>query len=266
MRDLNSLQAELKETKQEWLRYKIEADSKKLSINGSFGKLGSKYSPLYAPELLIQTTITGQLCLLMLIERLEAIGAEVVSANTDGVVVYFNGALEHKIEQVLWEWMLDTSFELERTDYKLLASRDVNNYCAVKLDGKIKGKGIFAGAGLAKNPDMPIIYNAVARYLATGIAPSVTIRECQDITQFVTVRRVQGGATWQGEHLGKAVRFYKSSEIASDCCIHYATNSNRVPNSAGCRPLMTLPDTFPADVDYHYYETEAEKLLCEVGL
>ena len=65
----------------------VTADVLKIAVNGSFGKLGSKYSALFAPELLIQTTITGQLCLLMLIERLEDAGARVVSANTDGVVI-----------------------------------------------------------------------------------------------------------------------------------------------------------------------------------
>ncbi|KKS65278.1 MAG: hypothetical protein UV34_C0020G0001, partial [Parcubacteria group bacterium GW2011_GWB1_42_6] len=36
---------------------------------------------------MIQVTITGQLALLMLIERLELCGVPVISANTDGLVV-----------------------------------------------------------------------------------------------------------------------------------------------------------------------------------
>lgn len=58
----------------------------KIVLNGTFGKLGSKYSFLYSPNLMIQVTITGQLALLMLIEALEAAGISVVSANTDGIV------------------------------------------------------------------------------------------------------------------------------------------------------------------------------------
>ena len=73
---------------------KVTADTLKIVVNGSFGKLGSKYSTLYAPNLLIQTTITGQLALLMLIERVEAVGAKVVSANTDGIVVFAHKRLE----------------------------------------------------------------------------------------------------------------------------------------------------------------------------
>lgn len=245
---------------------KVTADVLKIAINGSFGKLGSKYSALFAPELLIQTTITGQLALLMLIEAIELAGAKVVSANTDGVVILCPRKLEKRVEEVAFDWMLSTSFDLERTDYRELASRDVNNYVAVKLDGKTKGKGVFASAGLAKNPDDPIIAHAVVQYVAHAIPLEITIRNCKDITQFVVIRRVQGGATWQGEYLGKAVRFYHSNTVPSAQCIHYATNSNRVPNSAGAQPLMQLPDTFPEDVDYNYYLVEAEKLLREVGL
>lgn len=243
----------------------VTADTLKIAVNGSFGKLGSKYSALYAPELLIQTTITGQLALLMLIERMELVGVRVASANTDGIVCVCPKSREGKMQEVAFEWMLDTSYELERVDYSAVASRDVNSYVAVKTNGDVKGKGCFAPPSLAKNPDLPIVYQAVAKQIADGTPAEKTIRECKDITKFVTVRRVQGGAEWRGEYVGKAVRFYYSTEVADDECIHYAKNSNRVPKSAGAKPLMDLPDTFPTDVNYQAYIVEAEKLLAEVG-
>lgn len=244
---------------------KVTADTLKIAVNGSFGKLGSKYSALYAPELLIQTTITGQLALLMLIERMELNGIRVASANTDGIVCVCAKDREQLMEEIAFDWMLDTSYELERNDYKVIASRDVNSYVAVKTDGSVKGKGCFAPPSLAKNPDLPIVYQAVAKYIADGTPIEQTIKGCTDIRQFVTVRRVQGGAEWRGEYLGKAVRFYYSTEIADDECIHYAKNSNRVPKSAGAKPLMQLPDKIPSDINYDAYIVEAEKLLAEVG-
>lgn len=244
---------------------KVVADTLKIAVNGSFGKLGSKYSALYAPDLLIQTTLTGQLALLMLIERLEEVGVRVVSANTDGIVIHHKKDLLSAVQQIMWDWMLDTSYSLERTDYVAIASRDVNNYVAVKHDGTAKGKGCFASGGLQKNPDQIIVYEAVAAYIATGEPIDKTITQCGDITKFCTVRQVKGGAKWRGELLGKAVRFYLATSTASEECIHYSINNNRVPKSAGARPLMQLPDTFPADVDYRAYLVAAEKLLCEVG-
>jgi len=232
---------------------KVTNETLKIVVNGSFGKLGSKWSILYAPNLLIQTTITGQLCLLMLIEAYEAAGAQVVSANTDGVVVLAPNALEVTIAQANWDWMMATSYELERTDYAALHSRDVNNYIAVKLDGSTKGKGVFGGAAISKNPDFPIVADAMAQHLSGNADFRDVIRNCKDVTQFVTVRKVTGGAEWRGDLLGKSVRFYYSTRAAQDEAITYAKSGNKVPKSDGAKPLMDLPDTMPDDVDFERY-------------
>lgn len=244
---------------------KVTAETLKIAVNGSFGKLGSKYSALYAPEMLIQTTITGQLALLMLIERFELAGGRVVSANTDGVVVLYKKDVEQKIAAVAWDWMLDTSFQLEESRYRALASRDVNNYVAIKLDGSVKCKGVFAAGGLAKNPDREIIYDAVAQHIANGTSIETTIRACTDIKKFLTLRKVNGGGVWRGQYLGRAVRFYLSTSVPQTECIQYSTNSNRVPKSSGAMPVMELPKNFPTDVDYEAYIDEAKDLQVEVG-
>lgn len=244
---------------------KVTADTLKITINGAFGKLGSKYSFLYSPQLLIQTTLTGQLALLMLIERMENAGIRVVSANTDGIVLYGDNKFESAMAGVAWDWMLDTTFELERTDYRCLASRDVNNYLAVKLDGSVKGKGIFAPPSLAKNPDCPIVYEAAAARIAHGTPIERTVRDCRNVEKFIVVRRVTGGAVWNDQYLGKAVRYYYASDVPPDQAITYRKNGNKVPKSQGTMPLMQLPDDLPSNIDYQIYENEARKLLNEVG-
>ena len=244
---------------------KVVADTLKIVVNGSFGKLGSKWSTLYAPELLIQTTITGQLALLMLIESLAEKGVKTVSANTDGVVVLCNKDQELTVEEIVFDWELTTSYTLERTDYSAIASRDVNNYVAVKPDGSAKGKGVFASPGLSKNPDAMIIYKAVVEHVANGTPIDRTVIECRDIKQFVKVRQVKGGAVWRGEELGKATRFYYSADIPEGECLRYVLNGNKVPMSDGARPLMDLPDEFPDDVDYYRYIQSAKQLLKDIG-
>ncbi|TGW06097.1 hypothetical protein EN788_43975, partial [Mesorhizobium sp. M2D.F.Ca.ET.145.01.1.1] len=67
---------------------KVKDKGFKIALNGVYGKLGSRHSILYAPHLLISVTLTGQLTLLMLIERAERAGIKVVSGNTDGVMFY----------------------------------------------------------------------------------------------------------------------------------------------------------------------------------
>jgi len=244
---------------------KVTADTLKICVNGSFGKLGSKWSALYAPDLLIQTTITGQLALLMLIEKLELEGISVVSANTDGVVIHAHKDRLDDLRNIAFDWMLETSYELEETHYRCIASRDVNTYVAVTTDGEAKRKGAFANGGLAKNPDCSIAFDAVAAFLANGTPVEQTINDCDDITKFVLVRRVTGGAEWKGQYLGKAVRFYYSDDFENSAQIDYAKNGNKVSKSDGCKPLMDLPESLPTDIDRPRYIDMAKKLLCEVG-
>lgn len=242
------------------------ADTLKIVCNSSFGKMGSLYSFLYSPELLIQVTITGQLALLMLIERMADAGIEVMSANTDGIVVRCPHSRLDVLDNITWEWQMDTTYPLERTEYKLLASRDVNNYFAIKTNDSIKGKGVFAADSLMKNPDQQIVPTAVKQYGLDGTPISETIRNCTDIKKFLTVRTVRGGALWHNEYLGKTVRFYASNSLDRSAPIVYQTNGNKVPKSDGSVPVMELPDRLPDDINYELYINSAEKLKLGVGL
>ena len=173
---------------------KVTADSLKITINGSFGKLGSKWSTLYSPDLMIQVTITGQLALLMLIEAIEAAGIQVVSGNTDGIVIKCPKSMIDRLNEIIQWWEKTTGFETEETQYLAVYSRDVNNYVALKPDGKVKLKGAYAEPGLQKNPANQICVEAVVAYLKSGTPVEETIMNCDDVTKFVTVRSVTGGA------------------------------------------------------------------------
>jgi hypothetical protein len=252
-----------------------EANTKKIALNGTFGKLGSIYSFLYAPDLLIQVTITGQLSLLMLIERLELAGISVKSANTDGIVCYYRTDQRRLLEEIIWNWELDTTYELEESEYKILASRDVNNYVAITRGNKVKTKGVFAPSFyasdkptqfmLSKNPDRYAVSLAVIAYLQHGTPIEETILLCKDIRHFISVTKVTGGAVWRGKEIGKTIRFYNSTDVPKDEAILYALNGNRVGTTAGCKPLMDLPDEFPSDIAYCSYIDEANKLLRSTG-
>lgn len=269
MRSVEEIEKEIALVEEELAYHTIRAGSYKITLNGSFGKLGSKYSALYAPDLLIQTTITGQLALLMLIERLEVRGISVVSANTDGIVALFDKSLSRSYDEVCWEWMLETSYELEFTDYKALYSRDVNSYIAVKHGGSVKGKGAFAEPNLMKNPQFVIVNEALYAYLGSGTPIEETVNSCSEMTKFVMVRNVTGGASWEGEYLGKAVRFYYSSSVSPDTHIKYAgktKNGHKVPISEGARPIMQLPEKTPSDIDRARYIAMANEALRSIGV
>lgn len=194
MREIDSLKSELESLKSRLVSVKAEMDGKKVAINGSFGKLGSKWSTLYSPDLMIQVTITGQLALLMLIEAIEAADIQVVSGNTDGIVIKCPKSMIDRLNEIIRWWEKTTGFETEETQYLAVYSRDVNNYVALKPDGKVKLKGAYAEPGLQKNPANQICVEAVVAYLKSGTPVEETILNCDDVTKFVTVRSVTGGA------------------------------------------------------------------------
>lgn len=175
---------------------KVTDATLKIVLNGSFGKFGSKYSILFAPALLIQTTLTGQLALLMLIETLEANGIPLVSANTDGIVAKCPRKKIPLFNDLVKRWEARTNLTMSRTEYKSLHSANVNNYVAVKQTGGYKAKGAYAPISLMKNPTNEICSEAVGKLLSEGVSIEKTIRDCKDIRKFVTVRSVTGGAMW----------------------------------------------------------------------
>lgn len=252
---------------------KVVADSLKITINGTFGKLGSKWSVLYSPNLLFQVTLTGQLGLLMLIEALELASIGVVSANTDGIVSKIPTGLETVALKVVQDWEKATGFETEAVEYTALYSRDINNYIAVKKDGGTKNKGAYGNPWketppsifrMHKNPTATICIDAVEQYLISKTPVEETIRGCSDIRKFISIRTVKGGAVKDGVYLGKAIRWYHTTEAGGEMV--YAISGNRVAKSKGAEPCMTLPDTLPGDVDYLWYETEALKILESLGI
>jgi hypothetical protein len=251
-------------------KLKIIADALKIVINGSFGKLGNKYSTLYSPQLMLQVTITGQLVLLMLIEMLENISINVVSGNTDGVVSYYKTSRHSEVRAVIAAWELQTSFKTEETQYASIHNRDVNNYIAVKKDGQTKCKGVYSEVGstlnspLSKNPETLICSDAVQAYIVGKIPLEKTITECNDIRRFVSVKNVKGGAEKNGVYLGKVVRWYYAKLEAG--CIRYVMTGNKVGKTDNAKPLMDLPSHIPNDIDYSWYVQEATDMLYDLGI
>lgn len=241
---------------------KYTADSLKLVLNSSFGLFGNKFSPLYSPDLLLAVTLTGQLSLFMLIESLYKIGVKTVSANTDGITIYYDRALKTEVDVVCFDWELTTGYGLESEVFKAIYSANVNTYLALQHNGKFKSKGLFADSLLTTNPQFNICVDAVKAFVNGGASLEHTIKSCKDISKFLCVRSVRGGAVWRKDYLGKTVRWYWSTDGEA---ILYKTNGNKVAKSDCSTPLMELPDHLPANIDYQRYVNEAKNILSSVG-
>ena len=244
---------------------KVTDATLKISLNGTFGKLASRYSVLYAPDLMLAVTLTGQFTLLMLIERLERAGATTLSANTDGIAIRYSRPLQEVVQRVVSEFSALSRFVFEFTPYRVLAMKDVNNYIAVKPDRSLKVKGIYAPLSLKKNPTAQVAADAVGAWLANGEPLEQTVRSAP-FQDYISARNVTGGGEQLGEKLGRVVRWYQSNDPALEP-IRYATNGNKVPKTDGARACMVVDDwsRHPSDLDYDWYYREAIKIAVAVG-
>lgn len=245
----------------------------KIFLNGVSGKFSDQWSKMYSPGHTIQMNLTGQLSILMLAEIFECQGMEVVSANTDGLVVYYKDEEEEKLNHWIKYWEDQTHFQLESVDYSAYYARDVNAYFAVKKDAKdlkdIKVKGPYSEVGsqsgtqLDNNPIYLICSDAIKQFLIDRTPVEKTIRECKDFTRFLVVRNVKGGAAFRNEYLGKVVRWYYSNK--SYDYIQYVTSGNKVADSDNCMPCMDLPQQIPEDLNYDFYIDKCREILIDIG-
>jgi hypothetical protein len=155
----------------------------------------------------------------MMIERAEAAGIRVVSANTDGVLFWcprskYAGINKDRlnpsaIADVTDAWEKMTGYDLEFGEYDAIYNASVNSYYAIKPNGGHKRKGPIGNpwnkhpddfdpvrGQLMKNPQATICSDAALEHIKHGTPIEETIRSCLDITQFVTVIKASKGATW----------------------------------------------------------------------
>jgi hypothetical protein len=116
----------------------------KLAGNGPFGKSNSPFSWMYDPQYTFSVTVNGQLQLLQMVELIDLIpDCEIIQANTDGITVRIKRENEWLFKAWCKEWEGMTGLELEEVKYKRMWIRDVNNYIAETMEGKLKRKGAY---------------------------------------------------------------------------------------------------------------------------
>lgn len=176
---LDVLKPKLKELEYmspEWKAVNYEQEAYKLSMNGGgFGKLGSAFSFQYDPLAKYRVTIGGELKLLMLIEAFIMRGIQVVSANTDGVVIHYPKEMQETVDKIHKWWEETTQFVLEDTFYRKIVFSSVNDYMAEIIDQKsdktvkIKFKGDFEiDPDPHKNNSQRIVPIALMEYFMHG--------------------------------------------------------------------------------------------------
>lgn len=257
----------------------ILAQALKIVINSIYGKLGFESGSLYDRLAVLKVTINGQLMILMLCEELELNGIEVISANTDGIVVKLYKKDKDKFENISNNWKQLTKLDADAEEYKCYINRDINNYIVEEINGKTTYKGVLHpkmyAIDLSKGYDMPVVAQAVVNYFIYNKPVLETLYECNNILDFCKSQNVgrqfhvefDDGVTCT--ELQRNVRFYVSNQggsvkkvnnntlIKSNLCVGYKVT---VLNSLDDKRIEYR------NINYNYYFKEALKIIDPIKL
>lgn len=165
----------------------------KIVLNGTYGICKDKYSLAYDPRQANNVCINGQLLLLDLIEKLEAVnGFELIQSNTDGLIIKIPDTDEafNQTDDICHEWEQRTGMGLSFDYIDRIMQKDVNNYIFVDTDGKIECKGAYVKETSKLDNDMPILNMALVEYLVNNIPVEKTIGECNNLMMFQKIVKV----------------------------------------------------------------------------
>ena len=258
------------------------ADAFKYAINGLSGNLQSQYSWTYDPELVVKLRINCQLMILMLIEKFDLLGAEIVQSNTDGILIKIKKSLLPEIEKAKDEWCKLTKLSMSKEEFERFYQYDVNNYIGVKKGFKetkdpelIKKKGFFVDeTNLGKGMSPKVIAKSLINYFVYNISPEETLKEDKDIRDYLTYQRVSRDfiVEYNGEKALHINRFYMSinggilikykiekggKEQATRLC---ATSPVTIYNKFEDKPFEEYK------VNYRYYKNEIYKIINELEI
>lgn len=173
----------------------------KIVLNSSYGLSLEPNSFLYDPLMSFSITITGQLLLTMLLERLstEIPDSQPLMMNTDGGEIMIPIEYEDKFREICKEWEHETKLTLEYADYSKMIISDVNSYIAVNIEGsaKCKGRFEFEDRGLHKNKSATIVQKALYEYFIKGVHPEEYLKLNNNIFDYVIGIRLKEGAHFE---------------------------------------------------------------------
>jgi hypothetical protein len=210
---------------------KLYANGLKLGINRIFGGFSDKHGWLYDVKALLQTTINGQLMILMLAEELELAGISVFYYNTDGITVECPKDKKEILNSIWKDWEKKTKMSLEENIFSKCHIRDVNNFLNIQLDNEIKSKGIYEYSlyiekygefDVNGSFNMPIVSYAVSEYLSKNIPIEETILKHMDIYDFCIAKKtgkqfknhlfeIMSNGSFTEEIIQQSVRYYVSN-------------------------------------------------------
>ena len=240
----------------------------KLVLNSVTGKMQQETSWLYDPKSVFKIRINGQLVLLMLADILLQYGCEIIQVNTDGVMFIAKKDRESDIMESVSELEQLTKLSFEADRYEAFYQYAVNDYFGVVNENKIEKKGMFITENkLGKGLTPTIIPKAVIAYFTKHIPIRDTIRNCNDIYEFLMAQRVDKKfkIEYNNHYVQRINRYYASTKGYWLYKIKHENGKESFENmltKSGVKILNKIDNTdVPDDINYAYYESEARKII-----
>lgn len=187
---------------------KKEREPYKRQCNIFYGAEGDKYNPLYDPLHRTLVCVFGQVFLIDLIDKIEDI-ITLINSNTDGIFFKLKTKDIPELKRRIGEWEERTGLKMEYDEYVKFVSKDVNNYVAVRPDGKYHAKGAYVKELNDLDYDLPIVNEAVKQYILHGTPVATTINNCTDFRAFQKIVKLSSKYKWVEHEQGRTVIGYK---------------------------------------------------------
>lgn len=249
---------------------KITASCLKIVLNSFYGSFGYKYSPFFDKKAMHTVTINGQLKTLVLLEKLILAGFEILSTNTDGILVKVPREKEAEYNSILSKWEKWAGLVMENEEIETFFARDVNNYGIIYPNGKTKGKGALS----TSTTMMPynIIPMAILEYFSKGINVfdfmEAELNKPAGILEFTKTFKASKNYTiyFRDKPQQKLNRFYRSktSEHALMKLKAGKQKFEKVANSENCNLINDLDESLKSDVDVNWYGLQALELIDDI--
>lgn len=246
----------------------------KLPLVNVFGASKDKFNKLYDPRIANLITITGQLLLTDLIEKLDQ-SVTVVNVNTDGLLVIVND--EDAIKYELDKFYKRTHITFEIDEVSEVWQRDVNNYIIKYPNGSYKVKGSLlsqadTGEKIKSANEFQSSASIIADAVFNGIVHNISVRdtvmkEKNNIAKFQIIKRVDKKKyryVKQGSRLIQMTnRYFATKKPTAQISKYNATSGQKVENM----PEHVIVDNHSIadikidklDIDYEWYINEAQK-------
>ena len=255
----------------------------KLSANSVYGKSNSEYSWLYDPLYTLKTTLAGQLSLCMLSEQLMTGVSDMtmLQINTDGLTAIIPKSEKRKFYELCQSWENQTKLVLEYIAYNKMIIRDVNNYIAEDIKGKVKYKGalkiyeeMMKDDEYHKSLSQSIVAKATAEFFLNDIPVEETVMKCTEIYDFCKTFNASHGWTCEvvnedesTTQMQKTNRYF----VSTDGKIFRKNKDVRTIEIEAGGSLVTIFNKFEKrasildyNIDYDYYIKECYKLVHKI--